>query len=523
VRRCILGPAITCDEFMTNVRLFLILALAARWACLWAAGSAPHLPDRWWETMSGGVRFAVKSQKLTLNAIRDQVGSLQTNGYRVVEIFAPCSGSTLFNGLAPRDFYQVDPAIGTLEDFKSLVAACHERGMAITVFMNVGYASSDAPFFLKACDDVKAGTDSREARWFLWSTNVADTPAAPKSAYFKQEGFWKSSERAGRAYWSKWKEQPQFNFGASEWQEECKRVIRFWMDLGVDGMVVDAVTFYANCTWAINKACITGIISSYPNKWSQPEGGGAFGEAEPWLWITQGGYTSVQDYDEQTWWELKGLVAGAIQAQTPAKLDTVFRRYRDRIVDHGGVCYLYPSWELPFKDNRKRLLEIATIASAGYFFMIHGGAGDAIGFENIQKWWPEAEKAKLAAILNAVNANPALGPAGRRVRLPTNDDLSYYAFLRTAPACDRAAVVVLNYQPVTAEITVQLDAVDLLPGAAGIPDAVPAPRDGALAVKLPAYGYAFYDAVLKGARDNRHPPAGAEVGAKQGPNPAETK
>jgi len=46
-----------------------------------------------------------------------------------------------------------------------------------------------------------------------------------------------------------------------------------------------------------------------------------------------------------------------------------------------------------------------------------------------------------------VNRNPALGPAGHRQRLPTNDDLSYYAFLRTTLARDRAALVALNYQP----------------------------------------------------------------------------
>lgn len=225
-----------------------------------------------------------------------------------------------------------------------------------------------------------------------------------------------------------------------------------------------------------------------------------FEEAEPWLWITRGGYTAIQDYDEQTWWELKGLVAGAVQARTPAGLGRVFRRYRDRVVEHGGVCYLYPSWELPFKDNRQRLLEIATLASAGYSFMIHGGAGDAIGFETIQKWWSPADQAKLAAILNAVNANPALGPAGPRQQLPTNDDLSYCAYLRTTKDRQASAWVVLNYQPTPQEVAVQLAPAGLRSGqrVTDLLTRQPGPTlSGATFVaKLPAFGYGYYSVAL---------------------------
>ena len=39
---------------------------------------------------------------------------------------------------------------------------------------------------------------------------------------------------------------PQFNFGQMAWQEECRRVIRFWIDTGIDGMLVDTVNWYTN-------------------------------------------------------------------------------------------------------------------------------------------------------------------------------------------------------------------------------------------------------------------------------------
>lgn len=66
---------------------------------------------------------------------------------------------------------------------------------------------------------------------------------------------WHYSERAGKNYSVKWKGEHsdvnmlQFNFGQTAWREACRRVIRFWMDTGIDGMVVDAVNWYTNETW----------------------------------------------------------------------------------------------------------------------------------------------------------------------------------------------------------------------------------------------------------------------------------
>ena len=69
------------------------------------------------------------------------------------------------------------------------------------------------------------------------------------------DGQWHYSERVGKYYWVKWKGEhsdvnmPQFNFAQTAWQEECRRVIRFWMDTGIDGMVVDAVNWYTIGIW----------------------------------------------------------------------------------------------------------------------------------------------------------------------------------------------------------------------------------------------------------------------------------
>jgi hypothetical protein len=80
------------------------------------------------------------------------------------------------------------------------------RGMAVVIFINLGYAHEQYPAFLKACDDVRTGVDSAEARMFVWSDTGADAMDKPLAPYFLQDahGNWRWSERAQRYFWVKW-------------------------------------------------------------------------------------------------------------------------------------------------------------------------------------------------------------------------------------------------------------------------------------------------------------------------------
>ncbi len=56
-----------------------------------------------------------------------------------------------------------------------------------------------------------------------------------------------------------------------EFQEEAESVIRFWMDTGLDGMVLDAVNWYVGCTWENVRRRMTNVVASYGNTYVQPE------------------------------------------------------------------------------------------------------------------------------------------------------------------------------------------------------------------------------------------------------------
>ncbi len=172
--------------------------------------TAPHvrtvLPRRWWETASAIARPYLKFMGKTLNDLTADLDEYRARGIDTLEIFAPCQGGVCYHGLDTLDFYKIDPAIGSMEDFYRLVDEAHARRMAVVLFVNLGYGHEQLPAFLKACEDMRAGVDSPETRLFLWSDTGQDQMDRSRAPYFMNDlqGNWRWSDRAGKFFWVKW-------------------------------------------------------------------------------------------------------------------------------------------------------------------------------------------------------------------------------------------------------------------------------------------------------------------------------
>lgn len=455
------------------------------------------LPDHWWEQIAGIVRFYPKARGQTLKNIIETLDVIQGWGFGCVEIFAPYHGGNQYAGLDVIDYYAVDPAIGTLEDFRTLVAACHQRGLAVITFVNFGYGAMEFPIFLKACDDVRAGVDSPEVHWFLWSDTGTETFDRSRAPYFMNDtdGHWHYCERANKYYWVKWRGQkgdvelPQFNFGDPVVQHEIRRAAEFWMETGIDGMIIDAVNWYVNCTWEINNRVLTDVIRQYGNVYIQPEGAGGFGD-DPVLWITEGHYNSVQDYGLSIWWTDHDVIGKAILAGDPTPIEEALQAYRDRVVAAGGVTYLGPRWGNNTGQDRdlsvdQMLLEAVCIATVGELFH----ADERI----LALDWPGEHVEALKEVIRTVQRMPALHPAEERRKLPTQHDHRYYAFQRISRNGCQQALVVLNFQRATEEIEVTLERPSWLKEILSCGQLIEQGTSGRARLVLPPYGYALYE------------------------------
>ncbi len=420
-----------------------------------------------------------------------------------VEIYAPAEAGNSFLGLDTIDRYKVDPRIGSMADVRRLIDLAHGKGLKIISIDNLGYCSVEAVDFLKACDDVRAGRDTRETRMFLWSDSAGAPPppgAGRPDPYFMVRpthlgGYngakvevWAPSARAGKHFWSRWDgvdlagnkvRLPQYNWFSEEFQQECEKIVRVWMDTGVDGMMIDAVNWYVGCDWQKTRARMTDVIRSYGVKYSQPEGAGAFRD-DPVSWVTDGGWACVQDYGLGIFWEEgSNVVTKAIETGDPRGIEPALRNYHDRVVDAGGVLFFAP---LRFDDTVKTRLAVAVTAAAG----------DLVSWSTVidDLWSPVIPDAEEAKVMKLKAAHPALYNRSRRQLLTVASPEKHYAFLRVARDGSERMIVVLNFQPQAQTVEVNVTGVDFAT-ATDVLGGARLGREPLLRVEVPAFGYRF--------------------------------
>jgi hypothetical protein len=465
----------------------------------------------WWESAAATIPVFLRDRPgkdavfplVPAAAASKRLEDMRAAGISAIEVYAPAEGGNSFLGLDTINRYRMEPKVGTMDDFKQLIRLVHAKGMRIINIDNFGYSSVEAVDFLKACDDVKAGKDTRETRFYLWSDAPDALPPGPavQDRYFmvrpahlagydsKKHEYWEWSERAGKYYWTKWGgvdlagnavRLPQYNWGSREFQEEVEKMIRFWMDTGIDGMMIDALNWYVGCDWRLNRRYMTGVIASYGSKYSQPEGAGGFHE-DPVPWITEGGWTCVQDYGLGIFWvKDSNVVIRAIESGDPRPIERALRDYHDRIVEVGGTLYFNPP---KFEDARKSHLSMALVAAIGDLVSLSGVIDG--------KWSPIFPDAEESRILKWKATHPAMHNLSRRQALPTAAADKHYAFLRIARDGGERIIAVMNFQPEPDVVQVDLSGVDF-DGMTDLENGTRIDQQRQWRVQLPAYGYRFF-------------------------------
>jgi maltose alpha-D-glucosyltransferase / alpha-amylase len=138
------------------------------------------------------------------------------------------------------DFFGIHPDYGTVEDFKSFVEAAHQRGMRVIADLVMNHTSSDHPWFQES----RSGPDSPKRDWYVWSDRDDRYPEARIIFIDAEASNWTWDQAAGAHYWHRFfSHQPDLNYDNPEVQEAMLNVLRFWLDLGIDGFRLDAVPY----------------------------------------------------------------------------------------------------------------------------------------------------------------------------------------------------------------------------------------------------------------------------------------
>ncbi len=145
------------------------------------------------------------------------------------------------NGYDVSDYYSVDPALGTLDDFLNFLHAAGEHGIRVIIDLVANHTSSEHPWFQAARRDARC----RFRDYYVWS--ASPPPVAPdnKTAFPGEESsVWTYDELAQAYYFHKFRHfQPDLNIANPAVRDELLRVVDYWLTLGVDGFRVDAAPF----------------------------------------------------------------------------------------------------------------------------------------------------------------------------------------------------------------------------------------------------------------------------------------
>jgi maltose alpha-D-glucosyltransferase/alpha-amylase len=149
------------------------------------------------------------------------------------------------DGYDVTDFYGIDPRLGTLGDFAELLHRAESHGIRVMLDLVVNHTSDEHPWFRSAV----SSPDSPYRDWYVWS---AEEPADRFEGMVfpgEQTETWTWHEEAGAWYYHRFYEfQPDLNLANPAVREEVKKIIGFWLRLGVAGFRVDALPFVIEMT-----------------------------------------------------------------------------------------------------------------------------------------------------------------------------------------------------------------------------------------------------------------------------------
>lgn len=136
------------------------------------------------------------------------------------------------------NYCDIDPLFGTLEDFKELVAKTHARDCNVMIDFVPNHTSDQHSWFIES----RQSRDNPKAEYYTWRDAKPD--GSPPNNWLSIFGgsAWEWDDTRKQYYLHTFlSEQPDLNWDNPMVRDEMKRVVRFWLDLGVDGIRADAV------------------------------------------------------------------------------------------------------------------------------------------------------------------------------------------------------------------------------------------------------------------------------------------
>ena len=138
------------------------------------------------------------------------------------------------------DFTSIHRDYGTLENFKDFIDAAHAKGLRVVADLVMNHTSDQHPWFQEARSD----PNSPKRDYYVWSDDPTTYSTARIIFTDTEVSNWSYDNVAGKFFWHRFfSHQPDLNYDNPDVHREMLNVVRFWMNLGLDGFRCDAVPY----------------------------------------------------------------------------------------------------------------------------------------------------------------------------------------------------------------------------------------------------------------------------------------
>ena len=167
----------------------------------------------------------------------DYIASLNVDGIWFSPLY-PSPNSDY--GYDISDYKSIHPDFGDLEIFKKVLDGAHERGLRVFMDLVVNHTSDEHPWFIES----KKGSDNPYHDYYYWRKGKGKKRPPNNWDSLFEGGAWEYDKNLDEWYLHIFsKKQPDLNMANPKVREEVKDIMRFWLDMGVDGFREDVITY----------------------------------------------------------------------------------------------------------------------------------------------------------------------------------------------------------------------------------------------------------------------------------------
>ncbi len=180
--------------------------------------------------------------------LREKLPYLESLGVNTLWLLPFLKSPLKDDGYDTSDYYDILPVHGSIEEFKAFLGEAHQRGMRVITELVLNHTSDQHPWFQEARNPA-----SPKHHWYVWSETTERYKEARIIFTDTEVSNWTWDRKAGKYYWHRFfSHQPDLNYDHPEVRQAMKEAMFYWLDLGVDGLRLDAVPYLyeregANC------------------------------------------------------------------------------------------------------------------------------------------------------------------------------------------------------------------------------------------------------------------------------------